>query len=204
MTTRHLLLALVLCCLSVPMYAAQPAVRDGDIIFHTSRSSQSLAVQAATRSKYSHMGLVWFRDGKPFVIEAVATVRATPLDRWIARGQGGKFVVKRLRDAERTLTPQALTKLQSAFTPLLGKPYDLTFEWSDERIYCSELVWKAYDRALGVRIGALDQVRDFNLSHPAVRAKMRERYGDRVPLDEPVISPGVMFDSPLLVTIAAN
>jgi uncharacterized protein YycO len=186
------------------MYAAQPAVRDGDIIFHTSRSSQSLAVQAATRSKYSHMGLVWFRDGKPFVIEAVATVRATPLDRWIARGQGGKFVVKRLRDAERTLTPQALTKLQSAFTPLLGKPYDLTFEWSDERIYCSELVWKAYDRALGVRIGALDQVRDFNLSHPAVRAKMRERYGDRVPLDEPVISPGVMFDSPLLVTIAAN
>jgi hypothetical protein len=24
----------------------------------------------------------------------------------------------------------------------LGKDYDLTFGWSDERLYCSELVWK--------------------------------------------------------------
>ena len=34
-----------------------------------------------------------------------------------------------------------------------GRPYDLTFEWSDERIYCSELVWKIYERALGIEIG---------------------------------------------------
>src|SRR5437867_163185 len=27
-------------------------------------------------------------------------------------------------------------------------PYDLTFEWSDDKIYCSELVWKVYERAL--------------------------------------------------------
>jgi hypothetical protein len=30
---------------------------------------------------------------------------------------------------------------------------------------------------------------------------MRERYGTRVPLDEPVISPGTQFDSPLLETV---
>jgi hypothetical protein len=33
---------------------------------------------------------------------------------------------------------------------------------------------------------------------------MRERYGDAVPMDEPVISPVAMFDSPLLVTVESR
>ncbi len=45
-------------------------------------------------------------------------------------------------------------------------------------------------------------MREFNLRDPAVQAKARERYGSRMPLDEPVISPVAMFDSPLLVTVA--
>lgn len=57
-------------------------------------------------------------------------------------------------------------------------------------------------RGLGIRIGGLQKVRDFNLSDPAVRAKMRERYGSKLPLNEPVISPVSMFRSELLVTVA--
>lgn len=68
-------------------------------------------------------------------------------------------------------------------------------------MYCSELVWKLYDRALGLRIGELQRLKDFNLDDPAVRAKLRERYGDRIPLEETVISPVAMFRSPLLVTV---
>jgi hypothetical protein len=179
-----------------------PAVRDGDLIFQTSRSSQSIAIQRATGSPYSHMGLVLVRDGKPYVFEAVATVHFTPLDRWIARGAGQHFVVKRLRNANTVLNATGIDKLRTAALRFAGRPYDLTFEWSDDRIYCSELVWKAYDRGLGVDIGALQTLRDFNLTDPAVRAKMRERYGDTVPLNEPVISPVAMFQSILLTTVA--
>ncbi|MEJ8856088.1 YiiX family permuted papain-like enzyme [Variovorax robiniae] len=181
---------------------AQAAVlKDGDIIFHTSRSAQSVAVQRATGSRYSHMGMVLYRDGKPFVFEAVDTVRYTPLAQWTARGNGGHYVVKRLGDADAVLTPATLARLRTEAGAFEGRRYDLTFEWSDQRIYCSELVWKLYQRATGVRIGELARIRDFNLSDPAVRARMRERYGDQVPLDEPVISPVAMFDSPLLVTV---
>jgi len=81
---------------------------------------------------------------------------------------------------------------------LLGRPYDLTFDWSDDRMYCSELVYKIYDRALGIKIGELQRVRNFDLTDAAVQAKMRERYGDAVPLDAPVISPAAMGQSPLL------
>ena len=145
--------------------------------------------------------LPWVRIDKPYVFEAVSTVRYTPLAQWTARGDGGHYVAKRLRNADALLTPGAVARLHAGSADYEGRPYDLTFEWSDQRIYCSELVWKLYQRALGVRIGELQKIRSFNLDDPAVRAKMRERYGDKVPMDEPVISPVAMFDSPLLTTV---
>jgi hypothetical protein len=33
---------------------------------------------------------------------------------------------------------------------------------------------------------------------------LRERYGGHVPLNEPVISPAAMYDSPLLETVLAR
>jgi uncharacterized protein YycO len=198
---KRLLLPLV-AILSCRAAQALPAFQDGDIIFHTSRSSQSVAVQRATGSPYSHMGLILYQHGKPYVFEAISTVQYTPLDRWIARGNGRHFVVKRLKDAARVLDSQAVQKLRAATLQFQGRPYDLTFEWSDDRIYCSELVWKLYDRTLGLHIGELQHLKDFNLKDPSVRAKLRERYGDHVPLAEPVISPVAMFRSPLLVTVA--
>ena len=127
------------------------------------------------------MGVIFMRDGKPYVYEAIATVRYTPLERWTARGDDGRYVVKRLKHgahgrAERPCCGAPRGKYA-------GKPYDLYFEWSDGRIYCSELVWKIYRDALGLEIGARQKLREFDLTDPAVKAKMRERYGGRVPLE---------------------
>jgi hypothetical protein len=145
------------------------------------------------------MGIIFLRDQKPYVLEASATVRYTPLDTWIARGQNGAFVVKRLHTS---LTPSQVERMRVATKVFVGRPYDLTFEWSDSRIYCSELVWKLYDRALGIQVGRLQKLREFDLSDSAVRAKMTERYGDAVPLDSTVVSPSAIFDSPKLDVVA--
>lgn len=128
-------------------------------------------------------------------------VKLTPLVRWVARGQGQHFVVKRLRDAKTALTPAALGRLRPTGQPMLRHQYDLAFEWSDERIYCSELIWKVYDRGLHRQLGQLQQLREFDLSHPAVQTKLRERYGAQLQLSEPVISPASIFSSPELVTV---
>ncbi len=134
----------------------------------------------------------------------INTVQYTPLKEWIGRGNGGRYVVKRLRDADKILTPEAVSKLRKSAAVFQGKPYDLTFEWSDRRIYCSELVWKIYDRALGLHLGRLQKLREFDLTDPVVKAKMKERYGRSFPMDESVISPGEIFSSKGLITIAAN
>jgi hypothetical protein len=178
--------------------------RNGDIVFQTSRSAQSLAIQLATESPYSHMGIVYLRDGAPFVFEAVQPVKLTPLESWIDRGERGHFVVKRLRDADTVLTASTLQSMRVAGEALTGKDYDLFFEWSDERIYCSELVWKIFERGAGIRLGELETMADFDLSHPTIQAKVKERFGERVPLDEVVVSPAAIFSADNLVTVYEN
>jgi len=178
-------------------------LQDGDIVFHTSRSDQSVAIQKATHSKYSHMGIVFLRDGNAYVYEAIKTVRYTPLEKWAARGRDGHYVVKRLRDADRILSADAVAKLRLTASKFAGKPYDMAFEWSDDSIYCSELVWKIYERALGLRIGRLQKLRDFDLSAPEVKNKVKQRYGKNIPMEENVISPGEMFSFDRLVVVGA-
>jgi hypothetical protein len=179
--------------------AAAPAIVDGDLVFQTSRSAQSAAIQKATGSRYSHMGVILKRGGRSFVFEAERTVRYTPLETWLARGEGGHYVVKRPRTPLSAAQAERLRHTAKAFE---GRPYDAAFEWSDRRIYCSELVWKLYDRALGLQLGERQKLGDFALDDPLVRAKLRERYGKAVPLRETVISPQAMFASPLLETVA--
>jgi hypothetical protein len=180
------------------------SLHDGDLIFQTSRSSQSLAIQHATGSRWSHMGMIVLREGNPYVLEAAKTVRYTPLAAWIARGEQGHFTIKRLRDADKLLTPAAIDRITREAQTFLGRDYDSAFEWSDDRLYCSELVWKIYHRAMGIDIGKLQQIRDFNLADPVVAAALKQRYGATIPLDETVIAPVAMYVSPLLVTVAEH
>lgn len=178
--------------------------KDGDIIFQTSKSDQSVAIQLATHSKYSHMGIICKIDGKYYVYEAIQKVQLTPLDSWIKRGQNEHFVVKRLKNSEQLLTPENLAKMKTIGASFKDKDYDLYFNWSNDKIYCSELVWKIYNRALGIEIGKLKTLKEFDLSNPLVKNKLRERYGDNIPLNEPVISPGDMFESDLLEIVSSK
>ena len=176
-------------------------LKNGDIIFQTSQSSQSKAIQYATGSKFSHMGIIYFQNDKPYVYEAIQPVKLTALDKWIQRGEKGQYIVKRLKNSEQILKPDVLSKMKQVGEKYRGKDYDLYFGWSDERIYCSELIWKIYKEALNLEIGKLQKITDFDLSHPLVKAKLKERYGNNIPLDEPAISPANMFNSDLLETV---
>lgn len=182
--------------IAAPVFAWQP--QTGDIIFQVSRSSQSKAIQLATHSDYSHTGMVVMRNNKPYVFEAVGPVVYTPLQNWIAQGEGGRYIARRVKGG---LSSQQQQKLAQTAKRYLGKPYDLAFSWTDQRQYCSEVVWKVYQNALGMRIGKLQKLKEFDLSHPIVQAKLKERYGKKVPLNETVISPQALFEASQLETV---
>jgi hypothetical protein len=173
--------------------------QDADLIFQTSQSRQSKVIQAVTHSPYSHMGIIFLRNGLPFVCEAVGPVKYTPLDDWIQKGMDQHYVVKRL-DAPK-LSAQQVKALKTAAATYEGKDYDFLFSWSDAEIYCSELVWKMFKSALGLEIGKMERFGDFDLSSPQTKAIIRERWGGQPPLNEPVVTPASMFASPLLKTV---
>lgn len=175
-------------------------VQDGDIIFHRSQSRQAQAIAVASHSDYTHMGVIFIEGGKPFVYEAIQPVTKTPLEEWIDRGEKKHFEIKRLKDPSKLNSRRLKTEVKR----MMGKDYDWLFEWSDTRIYCSELVWKSYQRATGLKLGELRRLRDFDFKHRIVQQIMRERYGKDIPLDMEVIAPSDIFDCPLLITVSAK
>ncbi|WP_345144511.1 YiiX family permuted papain-like enzyme [Flavobacterium ginsengiterrae] len=179
-------------------------IESGDIIFQTSQSPQCEAVRIATNSKFSHCGIIFNLNGKWFVYEAVQPVKLTPFDEWIQHGKDNKYVVKRLKNAKAVLTPEILQKMENYGQQFDGKEYDAYFEWTDNRIYCSELVWKIYKNAADIELSKLRELKEFNLEDPRVKKVLKERYGNNIPLKEKVVVPSDLADSNLLVTVIDN
>lgn len=181
----------------------EPTVTDfknGDIVFQTSQSTQSKAIQFATHSKFSHCGIVVLKEKKVYVLEAVEPVKLTPIDAWIRRGKNNYFVVKRLKKSIK-INNAAIQKMNKIGASYLGKHYDLSFNWSDHKVYCSELVWKIYKYGANIETGKLQQLKDFDLKNSIVQQKLKDRYGKNIPYNETVISPDAIFNSDKLETI---
>lgn len=200
MTTIRTAISLALGMLLVPLVGHARQLEDGDIVFQRSVSRQAHAIAAATGSRFTHVGVVFFDQGEAYVYEEVQPVRRTKLKVWAQRGKSGDYVVRRLKDRSKV----DLKKLKAEVVGFLGRDYDYLFGWSDKKIYCSELVWKAYHRSCGIKIGELKRLGDFNLEHKNVRPLVVRRYRDKVPRDMKVISPSDMYESELLVTVVAK
>ncbi len=148
-----------------------PDVRDGDIVFNTSPSRQSLAVGLATRSWLTHVGFVRIDDGKIFVIEASATTRQIPFADWVAEGVGGRLKIMRLPD----MKPAAVDLAAEWSGQHFGKEYDIFFAPGHDRFYCSELVHDAF-AAAGVKLGRVQKLGDLHLTSAPVQKLIGERW----------------------------
>ncbi len=175
-------------------------IKDGDIIFQTSQSRQCEAVRIATNSKFSHCGIIYIDNGKKYVYEAVQPVKITASEEWISHGENNSYVVKRLKNTS-LLTPATIEKMKKYGNQFKNKDYDLYFEWSDAKIYCSELVWKIYRNGADIELCKLESLKSFNLTNPKVKEILAERYGNKIPLEEKVVAPSQIVNSELLETI---
>lgn len=179
-----------------------PAViRDGDIIFHETNFEQSRALKLVTKSRYTHAGIIFRINGQWKVLEAVQPVKYTDLSDFIRRGTNRHYAVKRLKNRDEVLTIETVEKMKTYGKTFLGRNYDIYFEWNDKRIYCTELIWKLYKKNTGIETGKLQRLGDLDLSHPFVIMLLNQRYGKKIPYDEPVITPASMFASDNLVTV---
>jgi len=168
-------------------------LKEGDLVFQDVASFQSVAVQLATHSEYSHCGIVFKQKDEWFVYEAVGPVKVTKWLDWVKSGLDYNFKVKRLKD--NVLNDSLIKSMIGAGKKYLGLKYDLYFGWDDEKIYCSELVWKVYKNGAGIEICDLKKLKDYDLTSKEVKDKLKERYPTGIPYQEKMVSPGDLFNS---------
>jgi hypothetical protein len=182
-------LAVLGLAVSAPTRAAEPALRSGDLVFETSSSSQSWAIRWATRSPWSHVGIVEVGEDGTFVVEALGKVSRTPWKAWKRRAlKGGDLLVLRPRGVPEHARAAAVARAKG----FLGRRYDARFGWGDERIYCSELVVKAYERAAGVSLGKRERLGDLRIL--GLRGAIEERWGGEVPEDLVLVTPASLAE----------
>ena len=169
--------------------------QDGDIVFHESTSRQSPIIKLAQHSKWTHCGIVFHIGDKAYVYEAVDPVRYTPLKDWGARGKDGVYCAKRLKSP---LSASSIEKMKTVGAKYKGKHYDTLFQWSDNRMYCSELIWKIYFEGAGIEVCKPNHFSDYSISLPRVKKLIKERYGDKFDPSEQIVSPQAIFKSKLL------
>lgn len=174
--------------------------KNGDVIFHTSKSPQSKMIQDVTQSKYSHVGIIYIKDGETYVMEAVQPVKVTPLNVFIERGVDSKYTVMRYKG---NLWEEDFKKMYDYGSSQLGKNYDSKFQWSDNTMYCSELVYKIYE-TIGVELCEKNTFSDYNLSSKEVQDAIKNRYNTELDMNELVVTPVDLLNSNLLTTIFDN
>lgn len=200
---------------SPPANGDTPEVLPGDLIFQESTTPQPRAIKEVTGSRYSHCGIVVKRDGKLFVAEAIEPVRVvdTPnrklrsIEKWIGAGVDKHAVIKRIRGR---LTPERLGKLEESMLRFQGKPYDKLFQWSDDKIYCSEFIYDSFndpnlEEKQRIVIGEVQTFSKLNLEGELAKALIKERYtreGKVINQAEEIITPVAVLNDSNLDTVA--
>ena len=167
-------------------------VREGDVIFQTSSSEQSPLIKLATRSVITHCGIIVMKSGKPYVLETLRILQLTPLDKFIARGKGGRYWLKRSEKEN----------IKIEYGHYLGKPYDLAFSFNNDIYYCSELVYDIYKKQLGIELCEPKKVGDYMIlgvdKLPWLKKEMKERH---ITKEQYAVAPVEVFRSDKLRTV---
>ena len=164
-------------------------IREGDVIFQTSQSEQSPLLQIATRSKITHCGIIVMKNGKPYVLETLKTLVVTPLDKFIARGEGGKYWLKRSHKEN----------IKIKYGSYLGKSYDLAFKFDNGKFYCSELIYDIYKNQLDIELCKPKKVSDYLIlgtdKLPQIEKAMKKR---GITKEQYAVAPVDIFESDYL------
>ena len=178
-----ILLVIVVLFLGIKYCSGQTSVdklKEGDLIFHTSKSEQSLLIQYATMSVLSHCGIIIEKGDGLYVLEATGKLKLTPLQDFINRGKGKQWWAKRVIDKP----------IKVKYRHLLGRRYDTSFKPDNNLFYCSELLHHIYKTQFGIELCKYRKVSDYHLT--GLKKTLKKR---GINLNQEVVAPIDIYDS---------
>ena len=127
-------------------------LQKGDIVLRKGNSIESEAVSLVDgNGKYSHIGIIMIQNDTPFVIHIVPDSLSSTVDYCLKQKLSTFFSVNnarygcvlRLKNKDRKLTDSASFHAMEFYRNKVtfDGAYDIN---TDDKMYCTELVWKAY------------------------------------------------------------
>lgn len=134
-------------------------LKTGDLLFQILNKDSAFNKPKNVDSTYNNIGIA-FIDGQNYaLLETMAQVQYVSLRQWVKNGNDEYYVVKRLRNADSLFTSAGIQKLSSEARNNILKKYDTSSDWTDEKMYNAELIWKIYKRSLNIELGKLDTIK---------------------------------------------
>jgi hypothetical protein len=198
MRRTHRLFASVFIALYAPWLAAAEVAfvpQHGDLIFQGAAGDPlGDLIKGLSQSPIAHCGIIVKDGDATLVIEADALgVVKTPYATFI-KAEGGQYRVMRLTKADN------VDALVQAALKELGKPYDRKFQMDDKALYCSELVYKAYQKAYGAELAKPRRIADMNY-RPHLAAMTAMNQGKAPDLKQQIVLPADLAASDKLQVV---
>ncbi len=171
----------------------------GDVLFQSSPHTRLVdTIEGVSESPLSHCGIVAQVGGGWVVYEASETVTATPLNEFIERGRDQGFLVYRFKHEFTKHIPDILDETRS----FLDRPYDYRYRMDDEHVYCSELIYKAFENVTGQPLGELEKLGDLNWQ--PFEEDISHFEDGPVPLEREMITPQGLSEAEQLVRVLSH
>ena len=94
------------------------------------------------------------------------------MSEWVLQGVAGRIAIKRFKN----LSDSDADKILSRAKFYYGRPYDFYFLFDKEAIYCSELVYYAFEEGAQISLGNIERVGDLRTQSTAVKNLIKERW----------------------------
>jgi hypothetical protein len=175
---------------------ARQNLQEGDLLFRYGVSSNlrdilnNRVLTRVSDTCFTHDAVVFWQGGDVWVYDAEVEpqgVRKMPFAFWMLDTVPGTLAARRLKAPYRHAIPQALAYCEDAW--LRQVPFDSALRLDDERLYCSEMIEKAF-RSGGIALSdptpirCLPHYRRYRFLRPVV-----ERFTE-IRVDEPAFSMG--------------
>lgn len=182
--------------------------KEGDLIFLQGKKNKfTRAVQVVTYgyhgAKLSHVGIVFYKEGKPYILEAKEKVKVVPLRVFLARNldKNGhpKAMAGRLIKKYRHLIPTSIKIGKS----LVGLPYNNTFNIKNTKaFYCSQLIYYCFKIANNGK--SIFNLYPMTFKSPGTNKTFNiwvnyfKKIHAKIPEGKPGLNPGGMSRSPAI------
>jgi hypothetical protein len=167
----------------------------GDIVCIHVTAKPFREVAAATGSWINHVGIVFDTAGdEPVIAESTFPFsRLTGLSRFLARSEGGRVAVARLRQP---LTSSEAQQVRVAARRRMGVFYDTGFKLNSRRQFCSRYVREVIEEATGIQIGDIETFAALYSRQPQAELRFwRFWYFGRIPWQRKTVTPASLLRS---------